>query len=129
MSFYRTFIAAVAAMGLATSVFAADEATSTTAQPSTSSATQVAANDTTQTTNATAPATASTEQDKVNINTATAKDLMKVKGLNGAKAKAIVAYRKQHGDFKSLDELKDVKGFKKMTDKSMKKLQDQLTVG
>lgn len=124
MSFYRTFIAAVAAMGLATSVFAADEATSTTAQPSTPSATQVATNDATQ---ATAPAAA--EQDKVNINTATAKDLMKVKGLNGAKAKAIVAYRKQHGDFKSLDELKDVKGFKKMSEKTMKKVQDQLTVG
>ena len=54
---------------------------------------------------------------------------MKVKGLNAARAKAIVTYRKKHGDFKSIDELKEVKGFKKMNEKKMQEYQDQLTVG
>lgn len=127
MSFYRTFIAAVAAMGLATSVFAADEAATSTTASSTANASQltVAQADTT----ATQDQGTTTDQTKVNVNTATAKDLMKVKGLNGAKAKAIIAYRKKHGDFKTLDELKDVKGFKKMSDKTMKQVQDQLTIG
>lgn len=116
MSFYRKLITAVAAMGLAASVFAADETTA----PATTSTDNTQA---TQTTSATA------EQGKVNVNTATAKELSKVTGLNKSKANAIVSYRKKHGDFKSLDELKEVKGFKKMDEESMKKLQDQLTIG
>lgn len=124
MSFYRTFIAAVAAMGLATAVFAADEATTTTTTGDNNQAMQA-----TTTTDTNTQAAATTDQAKVNVNTATAKDLMKVKGLNGAKAKAIVTYRKAHGDFKSLDDLKQVKGFQKMSEKSMKKVQDQLTAG
>lgn len=114
MSFYRTFIAAVAAMGLAASAFAADTTTQTTG-------------DTTTQAQTTEQAAAATDA-KVNVNTATAKDLMKVKGLNAAKAKAIISYRKKHGDFKTLDELKDVKGFKKMSEKNMKEVQEHLTL-
>lgn len=125
MSFYRSIIAAVAAMGLAASVFAADESTTqtTTGDTTTTTTQQTADASSTQGTEAT------TEQSKVDVNKATAKELMKVRGLNVAKAKAIVAYRKKHGDFKSLDELKEVKGFKKMNDESLKEIQDQLTVG
>lgn len=71
---------------------------------------------------------ASTSDSKVDLNKATVKDLMKVKGLNATKAKAIVAYRKKHGDFKSVEALKEVKGFKKMKDDEMKKIVDQLSV-
>lgn len=124
MSFYRTFITAVAAMGLATSVFAADETTTTT-QPADMNATTAATTETTATTSATTEQT----QTKVNINTATAKELAKVDGLNKSKAAAIVSYRKKHGEFKSLDDLKEVKGFKKMNDEELKKIQDQLTIG
>lgn len=123
MSFYRSFIAAIAAMGLATCVFAADESTTTTNTQATTTEAAAPA----QTADATTATTAT--QDKVNINKATAKELAKVKGLNAAKAKAIVAYRKKHGDFKSTDELKEVKGFKKMDEKTMKDIADQLTVG
>lgn len=123
MSFYRSFIAAIAAMGLATCVFAADE--STTATTNTQATTEAAAPAQTADTTTTTTAT----QDKVNLNKATAKELAKVKGLNAAKAKAIVAYRKKHGDFKSTDDLKEVKGFKKMDEKTMKDITDQLTVG
>ena len=47
----------------------------------------------------------------ININTATAEQLAsELKGVGLNKAKAIVAYRKQHGLFKSPDELSGVKG-------------------
>ncbi len=115
MSFYRSLLAAVAAMGLAGAVFA-DDATATQAQPAANANTAQAA-----------PAMA--EQTKVDINKATAKDLAKVKGLDANKAKAIVAYRKKHGEFKSVDDLKMVKGFKRMKADHFQQIQDQLTVG
>ena len=121
MSFFRTFIAAVAAMGLASAVFAADEAT-TTNQPATPATTAT-------TTTTTTTDTTTTTQEKVNINKATVKELMAVKGMNASKAKAIVAYRKKNGDFKSMDDLKQVKGFKKMDEKTMQAIEDQLTIG
>lgn len=116
MSFYRSLLAAAAALALALPAFA-DEAPATTeqtAQPATQSTE--------------APAVA-VEQSKVDVNKATVKELAKVKGMNAAKAKAVVAYRKKNGDFKSLDDLKNVKGFKKMNADQMKEIQDQLTAG
>lgn len=62
----------------------------------------------------------------VNINTATESDLEAVKGVGPAKAKAIIAYREAHGNFKSLDELDNVKGFGKA---SVEKLKGELSVG
>lgn len=128
MSFYRTILAAVAAVAIASPVFADDTATTTTGTTdTTTTATQPtdpnAASSTTTTTEQT-----TTTTDKVDINKATAKDLMKVKGLNASKARAIVAYRKKHGDFKSTDELANVKGFKKMKPEMMKEITDQLSV-
>ena len=61
----------------------------------------------------------------VNLNTATASDLDGIKGIGPSKAKAIIDYRSKNGPFKSLDELKSVKGF---GDKSVAKLQGELTV-
>lgn len=122
MSFYRSLVVAAATLGLASAVFAADEnmnATPNSAAPDSAKAVQVASNtdDSTQGTEA-----------KVNLNTASVKDLLAVKGLNPAKAKAIVMFRKKHGDFKSVDDLKMVKGFKKMKEDSLKQIMDQLTV-
>lgn len=50
-------------------------------------------------------------ENKVDLNTATVEQLRKVKGIGAAKAKAIVDYRTEHGPFKSVDALSDVKGF------------------
>ena len=61
----------------------------------------------------------------VNINTATPADLDGVKGIGPSKAQAIVDYRSKHGPFKSLDDLKNVKGF---GEKSIAKLKGELTV-
>lgn len=62
----------------------------------------------------------------VNINTASIDELNAVKGIGPSKAKAIVEYRDKNGPFKSLDELKEVKGF---GDKSVDKLRGELSVG
>lgn len=47
---------------------------------------------------------------KININRASTQELTKVKGLGAKKADAIVAYRKDHGNFKSVDDLTKIKG-------------------
>jgi competence protein ComEA len=46
----------------------------------------------------------------LDINTATKAELVKVKGIGEKKAERIIAYREEHGAFKSIDELKNVKG-------------------
>ncbi|MCR8921635.1 helix-hairpin-helix domain-containing protein [Dasania sp. GY-MA-18] len=51
------------------------------------------------------------QQQEVNINTADAAQLAKgLKGVGGAKAKAIVEYRELNGSFKSAEELTEIKG-------------------
>lgn len=61
----------------------------------------------------------------VNINTATPAELDGVKGIGPAKAQAIVDYRSKNGPFKSVDDLKNIKGF---GDKNLAKLKGELTV-
>ena len=61
----------------------------------------------------------------VNINTATPGELDGVKGIGPSKAQAIVDYRTKNGPFKSVDDLKNVKGF---GEKSLEKLRPELTV-
>jgi competence protein ComEA len=46
----------------------------------------------------------------VNINTADKETLMTVKGVGERRAEAIIAWREQHGPFKSVDDLAQVQG-------------------
>ena len=46
----------------------------------------------------------------IDINTATKEDFIKIKGIGEKKAERIIQYRKEHGKFNSIDELKNVKG-------------------
>lgn len=62
----------------------------------------------------------------VNLNTATVEQLDGVKGIGPGKAKAVVDYRTKNGPFKSVDDLKNVKGF---GEKSVAKLRGELSVG
>lgn len=55
------------------------------------------------------------EVSKVNINTATVEEFTSLNGVGPAKAKAIVEYRKQIGEFKSTEELTMVKGIGEAT--------------
>jgi competence protein ComEA len=54
----------------------------------------------------------SKSSEKVNINSADETALAAVKGIGKKKAKAIVDYRTKNGSFKSIDDLKNVKGIK-----------------
>lgn len=58
---------------------------------------------------------------KVNINTANVDGLSTLNGIGQSKAAAIITYRKEHGDFKNLDELSKVKGIGKTTTDKLKK--------
>lgn len=62
----------------------------------------------------------------VNLNTADAATLQReLVGIGETKAKAIVAYREEHGNFASVDELLEVKGIGQAT---LEKNRDKLSV-
>lgn len=62
------------------------------------------------------PATQSQVAKPLNINSASADELAHgLKGIGPAKANAIVAYRKAHGPFHSVNELANVKGIGQAT--------------
>ena len=61
----------------------------------------------------------------VNINTATEAELDSLPGVGPTKAKAIVDYRKANGNFKSVEDIKNVKG---IGDKTFDDLKGQIAV-
>ena len=63
----------------------------------------------------------------VNINTADEQALATaLNGVGPAKARSIIAYREEHGAFKSVDELAKVKG---IGEKTVDKNRENITVG
>ncbi|HLB41371.1 MAG TPA: helix-hairpin-helix domain-containing protein [Gammaproteobacteria bacterium] len=132
MSFYRSLLVATVAAAFIIPVFADDtvekaKSSSDIIQISESDG-QTKATILSEQTSHPSEQIAPVEQTKINLNKADAKELAKVKGLNTSKARAIVAYRKKHGDFKSLDDLAKVRGFKRMNVEKLKTVQDQLTL-
>lgn len=65
------------------------------------------------------------EEEKVNLNTADAEKLTTLPGVGLAKAASIIAYRQEHGSFRSIEELKNVEGIK---DRVYEKIKDFISV-
>ena len=61
----------------------------------------------------------------ININTATLKELIKIKGVGPVTAEKIIEYRKINGKFNSVEELKKVKG---IGDKTLEKIKGEVTI-
>lgn len=61
----------------------------------------------------------------ININTASAAELMELDGIGEVKAAAIVEYRREHGEFKSVDDLLNVKG---IGEKTLEKNRYRITI-
>jgi comEA protein len=64
--------------------------------------------------------------DKININTASVEDLDKIPDVGPARAKLIIDYRSQNGGFKTIEEMKNIKG---IGDKTFEKMKDSITIG
>jgi competence protein ComEA len=61
----------------------------------------------------------------VNINQAGIEELIQLKGIGPRLAERIVSYRKEHGPFKSADDLLNVKG---VGNKKLEKIKNQITI-
>jgi competence protein ComEA len=64
--------------------------------------------------------------EKININTASAEELDRLPGIGPSRAQAILDYRKQNGDFKTIEDIEKVKGIKSG---EFSKLKDYIKVG
>jgi competence protein ComEA len=62
---------------------------------------------------------------KVDLNTATREDLIALEGIGPSTADDIIKYRKEHGGFKSIDELDNVRGFGR---RQLEKVRDQFVL-
>ena len=62
--------------------------------------------------------------DKININTADLEKLTTLKGIGPATAQKIIDYREQNGAFKSIDEIKNVRG---IGEKKFAAIKDKIT--
>ena len=65
------------------------------------------------------------DEGKVNLNTASKEELMTLSGIGDVRAQAILKYREEHGEFRSIEELMEVEGIKKGT---FQKLKDQIKI-
>ncbi|HGJ66901.1 TPA: helix-hairpin-helix domain-containing protein [bacterium] len=63
---------------------------------------------------------------KININTAGIEELDKLPGIGPVKAKNIIDFRKEHGNFKSIEEITNVKG---IGDKTFENIKNMITIG
>ena len=62
---------------------------------------------------------------KININEATANELMMIDGIGESKAENIINYRNEKGMFYKIDDIKNVNG---ISDALFEKIKDKITV-
>lgn len=63
--------------------------------------------------------------DKVNINTASIEELVKINGIGNSKAESIIKYRNENGSFSAIEDIKNVSG---LGDAIFNKIKDYITV-
>lgn len=61
----------------------------------------------------------------VNVNTATVEELVRLPGIGESKARAILDYRKERGAFRSVEQLREVKG---IGDAALERIRSQVVV-
>lgn len=66
------------------------------------------------------PSHSAAQNNKININTASAKELTKLKGIGPASAERIIKYRAEHGPFQKIEDIVKVKGIGKKTFEAIK---------
>ena len=71
------------------------------------------------------PSLTAASGNKIRLNSANAEQLQQLSGIGEKKAEAILQYRQQHGKFKSIDELQNIKG---IGPKLLQKNKDRLTL-
>jgi comEA protein len=79
----------------------------------------------TQNPDSSSPGMSSDQSSSVDINSASVDELKKLPGVNDRLAKNIVDYRNSNGPFKSINELKNVKG---MSDSKFNKIKDKVVL-
>ncbi len=62
---------------------------------------------------------------KININTATKEELMKLSGVGEAKAESIINYREEHGSFQKIEDIMQISGIK---EGMFQKIKDKIKV-
>lgn len=65
------------------------------------------------------------QTDKISINKATLEELQTITGIGLIKAKNIIEYRNTNGNFKSIEDIKNVSG---IGDSTFEKIKDQITI-
>ena len=63
--------------------------------------------------------------EKININTASLEELLKISGIGESKAKNIIEYRETNGQFKNIEEIKNING---IGDSLFNKIKDNITI-
>ena len=69
--------------------------------------------------------TSSSSNTKISLNHATKEELLTLTGIGESKANLIMEYRNQNGGFKTIEEIKNVKG---IGDKMFEKIKDNITI-
>ncbi|WP_404404000.1 helix-hairpin-helix domain-containing protein [Jeotgalibacillus malaysiensis] len=64
------------------------------------------------------------QSDTININNATQSELETIPGIGPAKASAIIQYREEHGQFKSIEEIMNISG---IGEKTFEKLKESIS--
>lgn len=62
---------------------------------------------------------------KININSASLKELDTLSGIGAVRAQQIIDYREKNGGFKSIEEIKNISG---IGDKTFEKIKDQISI-